>query len=109
MLAHVAEAAALSPSSFYKRYRSSYETSSSSSLTFPVRKRYRDTSELILDSDSEGDELGDVDIDEDEEDESSDADDEGHGSDDESRGLDDESYSIESDGLGLKEEEEAIP
>ncbi|GKB83119.1 hypothetical protein Tco_0950014 [Tanacetum coccineum] len=109
MSARVAKAAALSPSSFCKRYRSSYETSSSSSLTFPVRKRYRDTSELILDTDSEGDELGDMDIDEDEEDESSDADDEGDGSDDESRGLDDESYSVESNGLGLEEEDEAIP
>nr|GEV04734.1 hypothetical protein [Tanacetum cinerariifolium] len=35
------ETAALSPSSFCKRYRSSYETSSSLSPTLPVRKRYR--------------------------------------------------------------------
>nr|GEY57030.1 hypothetical protein [Tanacetum cinerariifolium] len=59
------EAAALSPSSFCKRYGSSYETSSSSSLTLIVRKRYRGTSELILDIDSEGDELGDDDTEED--------------------------------------------
>nr|GEV04731.1 hypothetical protein [Tanacetum cinerariifolium] len=39
--AQIAEAAALSLSSFCKRYRSSYETSSSSSPTLPVRKRYR--------------------------------------------------------------------
>ncbi|GKF50586.1 hypothetical protein Tco_0147053, partial [Tanacetum coccineum] len=63
----IAEAAALSPSSFRKRYRSSDETSSSSSsLTLPVRKRYRGTSELILDTDSEGDELGEEDTKEDE-------------------------------------------
>ncbi|GJW31726.1 hypothetical protein Tco_0051758 [Tanacetum coccineum] len=43
----IAEATALSPSSFRKRYRSSYETPSpSSSLTLPIRKRYRGTSEL---------------------------------------------------------------
>ncbi|GKG18443.1 hypothetical protein Tco_0372741 [Tanacetum coccineum] len=73
MSARIAEAAALSPSSFCKRYRSSYETSSSSSLTLLVRKRYRGTSELILDTDSKEDELGEEDN---EEDKSSDADDE---------------------------------
>ncbi|GJT03676.1 hypothetical protein Tco_0838138 [Tanacetum coccineum] len=41
-LARIVEAAALSPSSFHKMYRSSYETSSSSSPTLPVRKRYRE-------------------------------------------------------------------
>ncbi|GKF60925.1 hypothetical protein Tco_0177711, partial [Tanacetum coccineum] len=47
-------AAALSPSSFHKRYKSSYETPSpSSSLTLPMLKRYRGTSELILDIDSD--------------------------------------------------------
>nr|GEZ68730.1 hypothetical protein [Tanacetum cinerariifolium] len=77
MSARIAEAAALSPSSFRKRYRSSYETPSpSSSPTLPVRKRYRGTSKLILDTDSEGDELGEEDTEEDEKDESLDADDE---------------------------------
>ncbi|GJV33338.1 hypothetical protein Tco_1393738 [Tanacetum coccineum] len=55
------KAAALSPSSFPKRYRSSYETPSpSSSPTLPIRKRYQGTSELVedikdesLDSDTE--------------------------------------------------------
>ncbi|GJX10598.1 hypothetical protein Tco_0200457 [Tanacetum coccineum] len=48
----------LSLSSFRKRYRSSYETlSPSSSPTLPVQKRYKGTPELILDIDSEGDEL----------------------------------------------------
>ncbi|GKD68130.1 hypothetical protein Tco_1322220 [Tanacetum coccineum] len=51
----------LSPLSFHKRYRSSYEAPSSSaspasSLTLPIRKRYRGTSELILDTKTEGDE-----------------------------------------------------
>ncbi|GJR77503.1 hypothetical protein Tco_0089868, partial [Tanacetum coccineum] len=49
--------------------------------------RYRGTSELILDTDSEGDELGEVDT---EEDESSDADDER-----ENQGLDDEGQGLE--------------
>ncbi|GJS01812.1 hypothetical protein Tco_0318320 [Tanacetum coccineum] len=74
MSARITEAIALSPSSFRKRYRSSYDTSSS--LTFPVRKRYRGTSELILDTDIEEDELGEEDTEEDKEDESSNADDE---------------------------------
>ncbi|GKB86700.1 hypothetical protein Tco_0958972 [Tanacetum coccineum] len=108
--ARVRKAMALSDSAFRKRYRSSYESpSSSSSLALPVRKRYWGTSELILDTDSEGEELGDEDTDEDREDESSDADDECHGSNDEGHGLDDQGGSIENDGLGLEEEEEVIP
>ncbi|GKA65007.1 hypothetical protein Tco_0764714 [Tanacetum coccineum] len=56
---------------------SSYKTPSpSSSPTLPVHKRYRGTSKLILDTDSDGDELGEEDTEEDEEDESSDVDDE---------------------------------
>ncbi|GKC67234.1 hypothetical protein Tco_1099832 [Tanacetum coccineum] len=67
--ARVAEAMALSDLAFRKRYRSSYETPSpSSSPTLPVRKRYRGTSALILDTDSEGDELGNEDTKEDVED-----------------------------------------
>ncbi|GKE28583.1 hypothetical protein Tco_1443967, partial [Tanacetum coccineum] len=90
--ARVTEAMALSDLAFRKRYRSSYETpSSSSSLAFPVRKRYRGTSELILDIDSEEDVIGEEDTDEDE----------GHGLDEEGHGLDDEGHSVESDGLGL--------
>ncbi|GJU33331.1 hypothetical protein Tco_1176920 [Tanacetum coccineum] len=108
MSARIAEAAALSPSSFCKRYISSYETpsSSSSSLTLPVWKRYQGTSELILDIDSEGDELGDEDT---KEDESSDADDkrEGQDLDDECQGLDDEGQGSEDEGPGMEEEEDA--
>ncbi|GKC90689.1 hypothetical protein Tco_1151338 [Tanacetum coccineum] len=88
MSARIAEAAALSPSSFLKRYRSSYETPSPSSfLTFPIRKRYRGTSKLILDTESE--------------DYSSDSDAGGEGSEDKGHGLEDE-------GPGSKEEEEEV-
>ncbi|GJT47796.1 hypothetical protein Tco_0973953 [Tanacetum coccineum] len=100
----VAEAMALSDSAFRKRYRSSYETpSSSSSLTLPVQKRYRGTSEVILDTDSKGDELGEDNTEEDVEDESHGLDDESHGLDDESQGLDDESQGLDDE----EEEEEA--
>ncbi|GJR46999.1 hypothetical protein Tco_1315102 [Tanacetum coccineum] len=55
--ARVTEAMTLSPLSFHKRYKSSYETPSSSSLasslTLPVRKRYRGTSELVEDTETE--------------------------------------------------------
>ncbi|GKC11297.1 hypothetical protein Tco_1008079 [Tanacetum coccineum] len=91
MSARIAEVANFSPSSFCKRYRSSYETPSSSSLTLPIRMRYRGTSELILDTEFE--------------DESSDLDDEGEGSEDEGPGLDDEGHGLEDEGPGLKEEE----
>ncbi|GKG32467.1 hypothetical protein Tco_0429977, partial [Tanacetum coccineum] len=76
MLACIAKAAVLSPSFIHKRYRSSYETSSTSSSTLPMRKIYKGISELILDTDSEGGDLGEGDTKEDEEDESLDADDE---------------------------------
>nr|GEV32682.1 putative ribonuclease H-like domain-containing protein [Tanacetum cinerariifolium] len=57
--ARVTEAMTLSPSLFRKRYRSSYETPSSSaspasSSTLPLRIRYRRTSESILDIETEG-------------------------------------------------------
>nr|GEU35117.1 putative ribonuclease H-like domain-containing protein [Tanacetum cinerariifolium] len=91
MSARIAEVAALSPSSFHKRYRSFQETSSpSSSLTLPIRKRYQGTSELVEDT----------------EDESSDSDANIDGSDDESHGLDDEGYDLEEESHGSEEEEE---
>nr|GFA71160.1 hypothetical protein [Tanacetum cinerariifolium] len=50
MSARIAEASALSPSLFRKRYRSSYETPSpSSSSNLPIQKRYQSTSELVED------------------------------------------------------------
>ncbi|GKE58377.1 hypothetical protein Tco_1497562, partial [Tanacetum coccineum] len=107
--ARVTEVMALSNSAFRKRYRSSYETPSPS-FPLPVRKRYRGTSKLILDTDSKGDELGYKDTDEDREDESLDTDDERLGLDDEGRGLDDEGCSLDKEGLSLEgSEEEAVP
>ncbi|GKE96441.1 hypothetical protein Tco_1581296, partial [Tanacetum coccineum] len=74
--------------------------SSSSSPAFPVRKRYRGTSKLILDTDSEEDEIGEEDTDEDE----------GHRLDDEDHSLDDESRSLNEDGLGLDgSDEDVVP
>ncbi|GKG40574.1 hypothetical protein Tco_0467351, partial [Tanacetum coccineum] len=53
--AKLTEAIALSPSSFRKRYRSSYEaplssSSLASSPTLPLQKRYRGTSKPIPDT-----------------------------------------------------------
>ncbi|GKE21824.1 hypothetical protein Tco_1433336 [Tanacetum coccineum] len=72
----------LSPLSFCKRYRSSYETPSSSaspasSLTLPLRKRYRGTSEPILNTETEGDES-------------------------EAEGISSNNEELEEEGLGLK-------
>nr|GEV68664.1 hypothetical protein [Tanacetum cinerariifolium] len=97
LMARVAEAMTFSDSAFRKRYRSSYETPSPSpSPTLPVQKRYRGTSELILDTDSERDELGDEDTKDDGEDESSDTNDERKRSEDEGPGLE-------------RKEEEVVP
>nr|GEV92652.1 hypothetical protein [Tanacetum cinerariifolium] len=57
--AKLTEAMTLSPLSFHKRYKSSYETPSSSaspasSPTLPIRKRYQGTFELILETKTEG-------------------------------------------------------
>nr|GFC03465.1 hypothetical protein [Tanacetum cinerariifolium] len=82
MLACIAEVATLSPPSFCKIYRSSYETSSSSSPTLLVRKRYRERGSQGLDN-------------------------EGHGLSDEDHGLDDESLGLKDEGLGLEGEEAA--
>nr|GEY66076.1 hypothetical protein [Tanacetum cinerariifolium] len=108
-LIQIAKEAALSLSSFCTRYRSSYETPSpSSSLTLPVRKRYRDTFELILDTDSERDEGREDDTEDDEEDKSSDANDEMESQDldDDGQGLDDEGQDLKNEGPGMEEEEE---
>ncbi|GKB95292.1 hypothetical protein Tco_0981429, partial [Tanacetum coccineum] len=121
--ARIVEAASMSDVAFHKRFRSSYESSPSPSPSLLVRKRYRGTSELILGTHSEGDELGDEEVSldsdsgsEDTEDEGTVAgdedlglDDEGYGLDDKSHGIDEEGHSVERDGLGLEEEDEAIP
>ncbi|GJZ98602.1 hypothetical protein Tco_0671055 [Tanacetum coccineum] len=89
MLARIAKGPALSPSSFRKKYRSSYETPSPSS-TLPVPKRYKGTSELILDTKIE--------------DESLDSDAEREGLEDEGHGLEDEGHGLEDKGHGLEYE-----
>ncbi|GJR79994.1 hypothetical protein Tco_0150779, partial [Tanacetum coccineum] len=96
---HIAEASSMSDVAFHKRFRSSYESSPSLSPTLSVRKRYRGTSELILGTDSEGDELGDEEVSLDSDSGSEDAEDEGPATGDEDP---------ERDGLGLEEEDEAI-
>ncbi|GJS27199.1 hypothetical protein Tco_0487819 [Tanacetum coccineum] len=95
MSARIAEADALSRSSFRKRYRSSYETPSpSSSPTLPIWKRYRGTSELVEDT----------------EDESSDSDTEREGSEDEGPGLEYGGHGSEDEGpISDEEEEEVAP
>nr|GEW97859.1 hypothetical protein [Tanacetum cinerariifolium] len=56
ILAKLTEAIKLSPPSFRKRYRSSYEIPSSSSPALPLWKTYQGTSELIADIENENDE-----------------------------------------------------
>ncbi|GKE18352.1 hypothetical protein Tco_1425929 [Tanacetum coccineum] len=97
---------ALLDSAFRTRYRSSYETPSPSP-TLLVWKRNRGTSELVLDTDSEGDELGDEDAEDDildADDEREGLDDEDHGLNDEDRSLDDEDYGLNDEGRGLDDE-----
>ncbi|GKD68618.1 hypothetical protein Tco_1322708, partial [Tanacetum coccineum] len=113
--ASIAEVAAMSDSTFRKRFRSPYD--SSPSPTLPVRKRYRGTSELIIDTDSDEDELGDKDTNEDGsldaddereglDTEDRDLNDEDHGLDNKDRGLGDEGHSLDEEGLGLERSEE---
>ncbi|GJV35344.1 hypothetical protein Tco_1407821 [Tanacetum coccineum] len=117
--ASMAEVAAMFEFAFRKRFSSSYESSTSSSLPdLPSRKHYRGTSELVEDSEEDDDE----EVEEIEESLDSDRDEglaagdespgigvESHGLDDESRGLDDEGHSVKSDGLGLGKEGEVVP
>nr|GEY54801.1 hypothetical protein [Tanacetum cinerariifolium] len=91
--ASIAEVAAMSNSAFHKRFRSSYNSSPSS--TFLVRKHYRCMYELILDTDSKEDELGEE---KDEEvEESSD-------SDSESEDIEDEGPTTRDEGLAAGDE-----
>ncbi|GKB83839.1 hypothetical protein Tco_0950734 [Tanacetum coccineum] len=79
-----------------------------------VQKRYRGTSELILDTDSEWDKLRKVDTKEDgssnadDEREGQGLDDEGHGLDGEGHGLDDEGQGLDDEGRGLDEEGQGL-
>nr|GEY45461.1 reverse transcriptase domain-containing protein [Tanacetum cinerariifolium] len=109
--AGIAEVAGMPDSSFRKRFRSSYD--SSPSLTLPVQKRYRGTSELILGTDSE-----EIDESLDSGSESEDAKDEGPTAEDddpatgdeglaagvEGPGVDDESYGLDEESHGVDDE-----
>nr|GEZ80110.1 hypothetical protein [Tanacetum cinerariifolium]GEZ80126.1 hypothetical protein [Tanacetum cinerariifolium] len=99
----IAEVAAMPDLAFRKRFRSSYN--SSPSPTFPVQKRYRGTSELILDTDSEGEELGNEDDDEEEDGEvkeSSDSDSESEDADDEGPTVEDGDPAVRDEGLAVR-------
>nr|GEY56706.1 hypothetical protein [Tanacetum cinerariifolium] len=84
----IAEVGTMSDSAFRKRVMSSYD--SSPSPTLPVQKRYRGTSELILDTDSEEDE---------EIEESSDSDSESEDAEDEGPTVEDEDPTAGDEGL----------
>ncbi|GJS24847.1 hypothetical protein Tco_0453479 [Tanacetum coccineum] len=110
--ASMAEVAAMSESAFRKRFRSSYESSlSSSPPDLPLWKRYRGTSELV--DDSEEDEVEEIEESLDSDSVSEDAENEGPTAEDEDPAVGDEGLvagsRASSDGLGLEEEEEAIP
>ncbi|GKE08084.1 hypothetical protein Tco_1411635 [Tanacetum coccineum] len=110
----LAEVAAMSEFALRKRFRSSYKSSPSvSPPNLPQRKHYRaeDEGPTSEDEDPTAEDEGltarvegpGMD------DESYGLDDNGHGRDDESHGIDDDCHNVESGGLGLEEEEEAIP
>nr|GFC16864.1 hypothetical protein [Tanacetum cinerariifolium] len=124
--AGIAEEAAMSDSAFCKMFRSSNDSLPSPTLL--VWKRYRGTTELILDTNSEEDEeveesLDSDSVSEDTEDEGPTlenkdlvtgdegliAGDEGPDMRVESHGLEDEGHRVESDGHFLREEGEAVP
>nr|GEZ38685.1 hypothetical protein [Tanacetum cinerariifolium] len=121
----IAKVEGMSDSAFCKRFRSSYH--SSPSLTLPVWKRYRGTSELILGTDNEEDEEVEESLDfdsksegaEDEgptaEDEDPATGDEGlaegveePGVNDESYVLDDKSHSMDDESRGLDDEGHSV-
>ncbi|GJS90602.1 hypothetical protein Tco_0773238 [Tanacetum coccineum] len=124
--ASMAEVAAMFKSAFRKRFRSSYETSSSLSPTdLLARKRYRGTFELVEDSEEDEEIVENLDSDsvsqdaEDEgpttEDEDPTAGDEGlaagvevPGTNDESYGLDDESHGMDDESRGLGDEDHNV-
>ncbi|GJX06194.1 hypothetical protein Tco_0194126 [Tanacetum coccineum] len=91
--ASIAEVAAMSDSAFHKRFKSSYESSPSSSPpNLPLRKRYLGTSELVEDDEEKEDKEEDEEIEEssDSDSESEDAEDEGPTAEDEDPAAGDE-------------------
>ncbi|GJS21256.1 hypothetical protein Tco_0449888 [Tanacetum coccineum] len=110
--ARIAEVAAKSYVAFHKRFRSPYKSSPSPSPTLLFQKRYRGTSELILSTDSEADELGDEEDEEDSLDSDSrskDAEDEGPAAGDEDPGMGDESFSLGDDEAVTEGQQRATP
>nr|GEY37747.1 hypothetical protein [Tanacetum cinerariifolium] len=95
--AGIAEVAAMSDSTFGKRFRSFYDNSPSPTL--PIRKRYRGTSELILDTNSENDEEVEESLGFDSE--SEDAEDEGPIAEDEDPAARDEGLATGYEGPGM--------
>ncbi|GJY93050.1 hypothetical protein Tco_0508832 [Tanacetum coccineum] len=106
--ASIAEVAAMSDSTFYKRFRSSYESLPSlSPPDLPSRKRYRGTYELVEDEEEEdNDEEDDEEIEEssDSDSKSEDAEDEGSTAKDEDSTVGDEGLAAGDEGPGMRVE-----
>ncbi|GJX75811.1 hypothetical protein Tco_0322622, partial [Tanacetum coccineum] len=97
----IAEVAAMSDSAFCKRFRSSYETSPSSSPPdLPLRKRSQGTYELVEDDEEEDEEEEDEEVDEslDFDSESEDAEEEGPTAEDEGPAVGDEGLTTGDEG-----------
>ncbi|GJY67676.1 hypothetical protein Tco_0470658 [Tanacetum coccineum] len=100
--ASIAEVAAMSNSVFRKRFRSSYETSPSSSPPdLPSRKHSWGTSELVKDDEEEDEEVEES---SDSDSESEDAGDEGPTTKDEGPAADDEGLVVGDEGPGIRVE-----
>ncbi|GKE79496.1 hypothetical protein Tco_1545616, partial [Tanacetum coccineum] len=98
--ANMAEVVAMSDSAFRKRFRSTYESSPSSSLLdLPSRKRYRGTSKLVEDDEEKDDKEGDEEIEE-----SSDSDSVTKGVEDEGPTVEDEDPAARDEGLAAGDE-----
>nr|GEW92247.1 hypothetical protein [Tanacetum cinerariifolium] len=96
--ASIAEVAAISDSTFRKRFRSSYESlPSSSMLDLPLQKRSRGTSELVEVAEEEDDEEEDEDVEE-----GSNLDTKSEDVKDEGLAVGDEVFDAEDEGLGLR-------
>ncbi|GJX23183.1 hypothetical protein Tco_0227628 [Tanacetum coccineum] len=115
--ASIAEVAAMSDSAFHKWFRSSYESSPSSSPPdLPSRKRYQGTSELVEDDENEVVDEEEDDEEEDEErEESSDSDSDSEDAKEEGPTIEDEDPAAGDEGSGMRVEslslggDEAVP
>ncbi|GKD51021.1 hypothetical protein Tco_1279997 [Tanacetum coccineum] len=105
----LSEVAAMSDVAFHKRFRSPNESSPSPSPTLTVWKRYRGTSELVLSTDSEADELRDKEDSLDSNSESEGAEDEGPATGDDDPGMRDEGFGLGEDEDVPKGQQRASP